>query len=397
MNSKRNIIIVSALLAIMAGCGENDTLRPIEQDGTAPGGVKNVEVENLPGAARITYSLPSDPDLLYVEGVYQNKAGKKMEFKSSFYTNTLMVDGFADSTIYSVDLRAVDRSGNRSEPVTIQVTPKTPPVIATYKSLDIKPDFGGVIVSFKNKVKAELAIIVTTPDSTGAMAIAKIFYTSRDSASFPVRGYASEPRKFGVYVKDRWSNTSDVLTRELTPIYEIQIDKTNFREIVLPGDSPCNFWSGGMPYVWDGKVAPDGPGFGLHTGNASTGVPKVVTFDMGVEAQLSRFSTQTVPDERHWYNDVSMKRYEVWGASELNEDGSFNGWTKLLTMTNIKPSGLPIGLFTDEDRAAGKAGDEANFAPDLPKVRYIRIRCLENWSGNTNMVISEVTFWGSDQ
>jgi hypothetical protein len=92
-----------------------------------------------------------------------------------------------------------------------------------------------------------------------------------------------------------------------------------------------------------------------------------------------------------------MKRYEVWGASELNEDGSFNGWTKLLTMTNIKPSGLPIGLFTDEDRAAGKAGDEANFAPDLPKVRYIRIRCLENWSGNTNMVISEVTFWGSDQ
>jgi hypothetical protein len=396
MNTRKNIIIASIALMFMMSC-ELDTNRPIENDGTPPGEVMNIEVESLAGAAKISYSLPSDPDLLYVEAVYKTSSGKKMEFKSSYYTNFLIVEGFADTTTHEVTLRTVDRSGNYSSSVTVPVTPKTPPVVATYQSLSIKPDFGGVVINFKNETKADLAIVVMTPDSTGKMAVAKTYYTSRDSAGFSVRGFASEPRKFNVYVRDRWNNVSDVLEEELIPIFEVQLDKSKFQPLELPGDSPCTSWGGAMPYVWDGRVTGDIAGFGLHTGNASTTVPKVITFDLGVEAQLSRFSLQTVADDRHWFNDVSPRRYEVWGALEPAADGSFNGWTKLLSITNIKPSGLPIGLFTDDDRAAGLIGDEANFPTDIPKVRYIRIRCLENWSGNTNMVFSEVTFWGNDQ
>ncbi|MBT1685606.1 DUF5000 domain-containing lipoprotein [Dawidia soli] len=395
MNSIK-YITVCILLAVVSGC-DTDQLSAIETDGSAPGPVLNVEAEPLPGAARLTYTLPSDPDLLYVQAIYKNKAGRDMEFKGSYYTNTLTVDGFPDTEPRTVDLYTVDRSGNRSTPVTIQVIPKTPPVLTTFETIVIEPDFGGASISFINTSKADLAIVVTTPDSTGNMAVARTFYTARDTASFSVRGYESVSRPFGVFVRDRWGNESDVLLQELVPIYEVELDKTKFRELSLPGDSRTNEWGGAMPYVWDGRVTGDVPGFGLHTGNASTGVPKIITFDLGVEAQLSRFSLQTVQDDRHWYNDVSPKRYEVWGTTSYNPNGSLDGWTKLLSITNIKPSGLPIGLFTDDDRTAGRAGDEANVPNDMPRVRYIRIRCLENWSGNTNMVFSEVTFWGNDK
>ncbi len=389
------LAIAGALLAI-AGC-KSDELKPIEKDGAAPGSVTITKVETLPGAAKITYTLPNDPDLLYVQAKYQTRTGGTYEFKSSYYNNSIMVEGFSDTLNYDVELRAVDKSGNFSEPVIAKVAAKKPPVMVTYESLKVIADFGGVVINFRNPAKADLTIVVSTPDSLGKMSIARKFYTKRDSASFSLRGYDAQARKFNIQVLDKWQNASSEFTTELTPLYEVQLDKSKFKEMFLPGDSPCNFWGGKMPNVWDGRVLPDIADCCLHTGNAATGVPKFITFDLGVLVQLSRFSQQTVADDKHWYDDVSMKRYEIWGSANPDPNGSFDSWTKLATVTNAKPSGLPKGMLTDDDRTAGLAGDEVGFAADIPKVRYIRIRCLENWSGNTNMVISEVTFWGNDK
>lgn len=396
MKATTLIIFTGMLLAAAGGC-KRDELVPIEKDGTPPAPVTHAVVDNLAGAANITYSLPLDRDLLYVQAVYKNKEGKDREFKASFYTNTILVEGFADTLDHQVSVYAVDRSGNRSTPVVVTVKPQTPPVVATQRSLEVVPDFGGITIRFKNKAKADLAILVNTTDSLGDMATVQTFYTARDSAAFSVRGYEAKPRKFQVLVRDRWGNLSDTLFTELTPVYEVLLDKSRFKEAVFPGDSPCNFWGGAMRNVWDGKVLPDVDNCCLHTGNVGTGVPKYITFDMGVVAKLSRFSLQTVADDKHWYNDVTPKRYEVWGSTNPDANGGFTNWTKLVTVTSVKPSGLPQGMLTDDDRTAGLIGDEANIPLEMPKVRYIRIRCLENWSGNTNMVISEVSFWGNDQ
>lgn len=389
------LAVAGALLAIV-GC-KTDELKPVEKDGTAPGSIKISTIEALSGAAKITYSLPGDPDLLYVQAKYKTRTGGTYEFKSSYYNNSIMVEGFADTLDYDVELRAVDKSGNESTPVIAKIKAKTPPVVNTYESLKVVADFGGVVISFKNAAKADLTIIVSTPDSLGKMAIARKFYTKRDTASFSLRGYTAEPRVFKIQVVDKWKNVSTEFSGEYTPMYEVLLDKSKYREMILPGDSPTNSWGGKMQNVWDGLVLPDVENCCLHTGNAATGVPKFITFDLGVLVQLSRFSQQTVADDKHWYNDVSLKRYEIWGSESPDPSGSFDSWTKLATVTNAKPSGLPVGFLTDDDRAAGRAGDEVSFTPDIPKVRYIRIRCLENWSGNTNMVISEVTFWGNDK
>jgi hypothetical protein len=396
MKPGKLIICIGVLLVLIGSC-KRDQLKPIENDKDAPAPVTNAVAENLPGAARITYSLPPDPDLLYIEAVYKSREGKSMQFKSSFYTNSILVEGFADTAEQEVAVYAVDRSENHSPAVLVKIRPQTPPVAATRQSLEVVPDFGGISIRFKNKTKADLAILVSTPDSLGDMVNVQTFYTARDSAAFSVRGYEAKPRKFLVYVRDRWGNLSDTLSVELTPVYEIKLDKGKFKEVVYPGDAACNFWGGAMPNAWDGLVLPDVSNFGLHTGNIGTGVPKYFSFDLGVTAQLSRFSLQTVADDKHWYNDVTPKRYEIWGAVDPDKDGAFTKWTKLTTITTIKPSGTPLGILTDDDRTAGLLGDEANFPINIPKVRYIRIRCLENWSGNTNMVISEFTFWGNDK
>lgn len=379
------------IMALAAGCVP-DQRGPIEKDKAAPGVIKDVAVEEFPGGAKISYSLPSDLDLLYVVAEYSNKNNRKFEFKSSYYTNFLVMNGFSDSSKYEVKMYAVDRSGNRSAPTPVSVTPKTPPVLRSFKSLEVKADFGGILVSFKNPSKADLVLVVNTPDTLGVMVNATTYYTAMEKGSFTIRGYKPEPRKFQIYIRDRWDNTSDILEIELTPINEIRLDKKKFKELFLPGDSRGTTYGGSMPRIWDESTAP-GPGQYYHTGNSPSVEPQSFTFDLGVVAKLSRFTLQAPSNDI--FNDVVPKIYEIYGAGVLDISGSFSSWIKLMDVVSVKPSGLPRGQLTNEDKEAGKRGDERSFSSDLPKVRYIRIRCIENWTGSTNMNISEVTFWGA--
>ena len=66
-------------------------------------------------------------------------------------------------------------------------------------------------------------------------------------------------------------------------------------------------------------------------------------------------------------------------------------------MENKKPSGLPVGTLSEDDRTAARNGDSANFPISSPAVRYIRIKCLKNWSGNSNIAFTEITLWGDDK
>lgn len=79
MISRKFIIWACGLLFVFSSCAE-DMVKPIENDKDAPGTVQDVKTESLPGAVKFTYTLPSDPDLLYVLAKYTNKTGKVMEF-----------------------------------------------------------------------------------------------------------------------------------------------------------------------------------------------------------------------------------------------------------------------------------------------------------------------------
>lgn len=387
------------LLFMFSSCTE-DTVKPIENDSDAPGAVTNVRTVSLPGAVKLTYTLPDDPDLLYVLAKYKNKKGKELEFRSSFYTNSVLVEGFGDTDTYQVELYAVDRSENRSAPLVVSAQPLTPPILESYQSIETMADFGGMSFKLANKDLSDLAIYVCTPDELGDMALAETFYTARMDVSFSVRGYDAVPRKFGIFIQDKYGNETDTLFTELTPIYEKELDKKLFKEMFLLNDTKVDSYDGRMPYIWNGIASKDGDsaGVGIHTGTGARPGPTFFTFDLGVLAKLSRFNLQAIQDEKHYYNDVSPRYYEVWGCAETpNPDGSWDQWIKLLDMQNVKPSGSPVGTLTEDDIAAGKIGDNADVPLDMPKVRYIRIKCLKNWSNNYNMCFTELTFWGNDK
>ena len=398
MISRKFIIWACGLLFVFSSCAE-DMVKPIENDKDAPGTVQDVKTESLPGAVKFTYTLPSDPDLLYVLAKYTNKTGKVMEFRSSFYTNSVTVEGFGDTDTYKVELYTVDRSENRSQPQIVAVAPLTPPILSCYESLSVVSDFGGMTFEMDNKFKSDLAIYVCTPDELGDMVLAETFYSAREEIVYSVRGYDAVPRRFGIFLQDKYGNETDTLFTELTPIYERELDKTKFREMYLQNDSRVESYDGKMEYVWNGRISKDGDsgGVGLHTGTGTKDGPAVFTFDLGVLAKLSRFALWAIQDDKHFYNDMSPRRYEVWGyATEPNPDGSWDQWVKLLDMENVKPSGSPIGILTEDDIEAAKIGDQANVPLDMPRVRYIRIKCLKNWSNNYNICFTELTFWGND-
>lgn len=381
----------------MAGCA-NDEPTPMEKDNTSPGILTNVTPHSFPGRIAVTYTLPSDKDLLYVVGNYTNKRGEKREFRASYYIDYLIFEGFGDEDEYELELYTVDRSENRSEVVKVKGRPDTPPILSTYHSLEMREDFGGMNFTFSNDDANEYAIDVFTTDTLGYMNVAETFYTSRKEGSFSVRGYEDEPRLFGIQLRDKWGNRTDTLFQELTPIYERELDKSLFREVKLPGDSDDTAYGNKLEYVWDGRISSDADGMaGAHTGTDTKTGPTHFTFDLGVLAKLSRFKLYCVQDEKHYYNDVTPRLYEVWGCAELDESGKWDNWVKLLEIENVKPSGYPTGMLSNEDIEAAKLGDEAYIPLDAPKVRYIRIKCLRSWSNNYNMTFTEVFFYGNDR
>lgn len=380
------ICLLSGGLIMAASC-KQEALGPVEKDGTAPGVLTHVVVENLNGAARISYQLPLDKDLLYVRAIYTTRQGEVRETKVSRYNSNLVVVGFGDTATYNVSLYAVDKSENASAPVEVMVHPLTPPVKLVRDSLVVNPEFGGINIRFTNQPEENLAIVVLTNDSLKQFSPVYTHYTNLPKGDFSVRDMDAVPRLFGVYVRDRWGNVSDTLLVTLTPLYERLLDRTKMKGIVLPTDAPLGY-NGTINGLFDGNNL---SGF-YHSGDAAR-MPQWFTFDMGVTAKLSRLNWYM--RDQYFYALHNPREVEIWGSNNPNPDGSFDAsWTLLVKHTQIKPSGLPEGQLSQADMDAAHAGETVTFPLDVPKVRYIRFKTLKNWSNGTYVNFYELSLWG---
>jgi hypothetical protein len=385
---KNIVYICSIMLGLLAvNACKQEPLAPVEKDSVAPGQVTNVMVENLNGAAKISYKLPGDADLLYVKAQYTTKQGVMRETKVSRFNSNLTVVGFGDTSAYKVTLYAVDKSENSSAPLEVTVNPLTPSVDLVRDSISIKPDFGGINIQFSNKAEESLAIVVLANDSLGQFSPTTTNYTNLRRGSFAVRNLPAVPTKFGVFVRDRWGNLSDTLIVTLTPFFEVKLDRTKMKGIVLPTDAPLGY-NGNINGLFDGNIL---DGF-YHSGDAAR-MPQWFTFDMGVTAKLSRLNWYM--RDQFFYSLHNPRVVEIWGSNNPNPDGSFDSsWTLLATHEQIKPSGLPSGQLTQADVDAAHAGETVTFDVNTPKVRYIRFKTLKNWSNGTYVNFYELSMWG---
>lgn len=389
---------VLALLLVSAGC-KQDTLSPINKDDTPPDPVTNVTVENLPGGATITYDLPESKNLLYVKAVFEIGPENNREVKTSYYNNSLTVAGFPDTTEYEGQLYAVSRSEVESEPVAVKIQPLTPPVTRVFESLTMQATFGGVRVNFENEAEADVVISVLASDSLGNMTPATNHYTQSREGTFAARGFPAELTDFSVFVRDRWDNLSDTVSAQLLPLYEEELDKADFSELNLPTDTYVQHNccpSGSVSSVWDGEW---NSGLVFHT-SPSADIPQWFTFDMGVQARLSRFKLYSRPGGGPGatggaYTAGDPRQFEIWGSNDPSTDGSWDNWVKLGDFESVQPS----SDVNENFEYAVVNGQDFEFPnpEDAPSVRYLRFKTNETWGGTTYIYMSELTFWGSKE
>lgn len=162
---KQLSIILTIFLVFLYACSEEPNGQT-PTDSIAPGILTNIYAEGTPGGALITYDLPDDEDLLCVKAIFELKDGKMSEEKASVYVSSMEIKGFGDTQVREVQLIAIDRSYNESEPVTVTVNPQSPPFIAVQQSLELSAAFGGINVAMENPTEANVIICIDTLVST---------------------------------------------------------------------------------------------------------------------------------------------------------------------------------------------------------------------------------------
>lgn len=407
---KHQLLTILALaLLCFSACEDLDTYNDIvSTDKTQPGEITNVKVANYAGGALISYTLPKSPNLLYVLAEYKINDKVQRQTKSSYYTDTIRVDGFEKNAEYEVTLYAVTRAEVKSKAVVVKVHPETPSYLTSFGTINVQRDFGGANITVSNPNKQAIGVIVITDDSTsGKMLPIEQYYTEAGDINFSVRGFDTLEHRFGVYITDRWGNISDTVITTLKPIYETLVPKDRFSEYRLGSDSPLGATGLGWntSHLWD-NITTD-PGW--HT-EAGHGQPlQLCTFNMGTAVKLSRFKIWERGEaygNDYSYGHGNPKSWTLWGSNaaapqdvELpvnsNPGDVVGDWTNLGNYDcPPPPSGNAPGQTTAVDLEAVNAGFEFNVSLSAPKVKFIRLAVKSTW-GNTDFAhVMELSFWG---
>lgn len=376
-------------IVLSFSCSEEEVVNYYKEGGDAPMQVKDFSVTPTPGGGIITYQVPEDPNLSYLKAVYEIQPEVFREAKTSIYNDTLKLVGFGDTDEHEVKVYSVGKNNKESDPVSVRFSPLTPPVRSIAETLKLTATFGGVQINFKNESQADISL-VSLVDSTGTkFSPVNTFYTAAPEGNFAARGFESEEMKFAVFVRDRWNNKSDTLHKKLTPLYEELLPKNKWKSLELPNDAPPSKPKYALTKIWDGKT-----GFRGYASDRTLTMPKSITIDLGDKYVLSRGKLFQF-GASHLYADGAVKKWEIWGSLKPDPDGSYDSWELLGTYEAFKPSGLPDGQTTAEDKNyAVNLGIDFTFDKIDTPIRFLRFRTLEDYGGGGLVTIAELTFWG---
>ncbi|WP_316818868.1 DUF4959 domain-containing protein [Pedobacter nyackensis] len=402
------LLFIGLITVGMLSCAKDDGERePVSKDMTKPDVVTNLKVDNYKGGANITYDLPASENILYVLARYEIRNGVSRETKSSYYTDTITVEGFAKAQEYEVTLYTVSRANVMSDPVKVKVSPKKPVFREVRDGLALTADFGGINVKTVNSSKKEIGILLLTYDpSTKAMEIQDQYYTRDEQVDYSIRGFNADPRDFAVCVIDKYGNVSDTLQVKLSPLFEEMLKKSLFTENRLPLDTKlytANNWP--VSGVWDGVTDLSAPGWHTLPGESP---PFTMTFNVGRSYQLSRFVLWERSGE-YAYGHGNPKVFSLWGSNARNPadvqlpvsapEGTVLGdWINLGNYNYpMPPSGLSPSSVNASDRAFVEAGVNFNVKPGTPPVHFLRVAVAQTWSGGTICHFMEISLYGSPQ
>jgi hypothetical protein len=402
---KRNnlfILFITAQILFLSYCDEPEYRGPLGGNSDVPENVSELSYESRAGAVRLFYQLPDDSNVAQVAATYTLSTGKKRTVAASVYADYLLLDGFSDTLEHQIEVHTISKSNVSSENQVTTVKANEAAIWKVKRSLNFTNQFGGFNIQGINVDSAGVYIFIMGKNVFDEFEVDnfKSFATTFRNITRKIRGLDTLVYEYRYFVMDKWDNSTDTSSVFIEPLYETSIPKSGYRAYRLPGDAPQVTNGATLSMAWDG-VVDSWPGASFTSQELGGDGPHMVTIDLGVEVQLSRFWYRPYPE--FWWDPstiqffylTTMRNFEFYGSLAPNVNGQLDStWVYMGEFEIVKPSGSPVGADTPEDIAVAQEGFNFEFDATWPKLRYVRIRCLRNWADGTAQNINELEFFG---
>ncbi len=417
-----------AIMVLFGACEEGSRFQSSADDTTPPGKPTILKWEALYGGARFFYTIPPDEDLLSVNAEYTNDKGKTFYFTSSFYTDSLDVVGLGSTDPKVIKLYSVDRAGNRSETVNVEIVPYESSINRVAKTLSVKSGFSSFLVDWENELEQLINVYISfkyTQDGQLRDLVSVFSSNEMKERRFieDLELPSTEPVEVSIRVEDHYGNTTENIPfGEIFLLEDEALDKTKWK-IPNANDStvtingkiintgvPAMFGDnleGRMTKLIDGIIdRGDNLNF-FHTGSRGrTGfsrhgnMPWNIIIDLGDYYELSRVITV----QRHSGGLANIERGQYYRAENCGEFRLyvFNDQTEKWDSISTQRTPIPQGVSDLQIVKMGEAGDMAYFFPDDPQYtrptrwfRYEGLYCFDdNYSSTGANCMSELTLYG---
>jgi hypothetical protein len=412
-------VTVTAMFLFFS-CEENKRFEIGYNDSTPPSPPAYIRYEPLYGGATIWFEAPEDEDLLSIDATYVNHEGKEMWFSASFYTDSIQVLGFSDTLPKTVNLFAVDRAGNKSSSLEIEIIPKESAVSMLAGSLYIMSGFSSFFVNWENVLEQDMNVFVDyTCGEGGSGKKGNVIYTSNlENEQRLIRDLdltPEQPVSVSVRVEDIYGNS---MSRDLGSFVLLQDVKIPKDKWILPN---TNDSIGGVPQAF--LNAAEGRAYMLidditndltennfahthwigRTGNPADGnTPWNLMIDLGDYYELSRVITY----QRHALADPEVNPRGSYYAGGENVgiyrmyiwDDDTQKWDSVRTHKITFPENLTGRQYM----LLACAGDMAYLYPENPgftkRTRWFRYEALngfaDDYQGTEAATLTEITLYG---
>ncbi|MBD1421844.1 DUF4959 domain-containing protein [Sphingobacterium chuzhouense] len=416
---KYTVIYAFVSVLIVFSCKEMERFDINKNDTTPPGQPFLKSYKPLYGGARFFYMLPDDEDLLSVEAEFTNTKNQVFKFSASYFVDSLDVYGLPDTDLHTIRLFAVDRAGNRSKPVEVEIEPLEPAYLRVANTMEVKSGFSSFFVDWENELKQNINVYVDFEfnESGRNRTLTSVFSSNLEKDRRFINDLylkSDEKIKVKVRVEDVYGNMTDQIDKgEISLLEDMEIPKAGW---TLPN---ANDSIGGVPMVFgdglegrtrnviDGIIdRGDNLNF-MHTNTrgrtgriADGNMPWNLMIDLGDYYELSRIVTV----QRHSGGLANINRGQYYKANNVGHYRMYYWDDDLADWQLISEHQIPVveGLSDLDYVKLGEAGDLAYMYPDEPKytkkTRWFRYEAVKGFTSNYTLddghCLSEVTLYG---
>ena len=396
MKTRNFLSIFLFSLILIISCDENES-----GDTVAPGSITIENIVPTNGGGIISYSLPSDSDILFVRAEYTNSLGDDVYRVSSSHNNSVEIDGLNQDTPINVRLYVVDESQNISDPTEVEFTPLPSFIYLVQESISISPELGGVRIEWENI--AEKTVYVHLHIVNGDDEEIRILSSDKEFENISVRGLESVETTFLTKVEDFDGNITDLEEKAtISPLFEEMIDKSTWT-LVDNLSVNGNAWEGSTVNFWDDVVdtaaTNSDNSYFIIWRDQNGGVlnwPLDIVINLNKNVQVHRFK---VWQRAFWYNGPTGIPYyyqeENMRSFDLFASNNAQDWTLLGQFDIGDPSDQDGNISQDFIDAAAE-GHDFDLEGVSDAFRYLKFSITSNFGSDTYVHGSEITLWGLD-